>query len=136
MGATPSGHYKERRGRYHAIMGVPGRVRLLLIQPHTETTLPTIQTTMSPNSAHCNIGLSNHSRIFRPKRRASTPSAVKRTILAAPTTANILRREYCSAAAAITNGVNGKGGGAREASASAHAAFFATLDFTCARRRF
>src|SRR5262249_5382262 len=64
------------------------------------------------------------------------PSAVKRTILAAPTTANILRREYCSAAAAITNGVNGNGGGATEASASAHAAFFATLDFTCARRRF
>jgi hypothetical protein len=43
-------------------------------------------------------------------------------------TPNIRLRGYWSAAAAITNGVNGKGGGAMDAMTSAHAAFPVTSE--------
>ena len=54
-----------------------------------------------------------------PKRIASAPSRVNRIIRVAPTTASRRLREYCSAAAAITNAVNGNGGGASDAIVSA-----------------
>ena len=61
------------------------------------------------------------------EHQRQTPDAVNRTMRAAPVTANSLMRGYCSAAAAMMKGVNGNGGGAMDATISAHAALLSTF---------
>src|SRR5262249_44335686 len=73
----------------------------------TETTLPTAQKTISATRNSCTMGSFAHFRILSPNRSASSPSNTNRTIRAAPTTAKRSWREYCIAAAAIPNAVNG-----------------------------
>jgi len=67
----------------------------------------------------------SHPRMLRPNRIASAPTTTKRR----------RAREYCRAAAAITKAVNGKGGGARDATARAHPALRPTLSRTRFTRR-
>ena len=102
---------------------VASRRLLRLIHPYTDTTLPTIEKTISPTMIPCAIGFAPHFSMRSPKRSASAPSTVNRIMRVAPTTSRRRLREYCSAAAAITNAVNGKGGGASEATVSATPAF-------------
>ena len=109
--------------------GSPSARRLRLIQPTTETMLPTVHTTTTPIDPLHHVGLSplQDAPAIEVSEHAegSESDHPRRPGNREQTLARILERRR-----AITNGVNGKGGGAIDAITSAHAALSVTFRLT------